>query len=1498
MAFVHLHLHSEYSLLDSMVRVSDLVQAAVDDGQPAVAVTDHGDLGAIYTLSAEVAAANAKRAEAAEQAGEEPPAPLKPIVGMEAYLAIEGDARFAATERNTRLQYKLGAAADADADEGLAGARFETARYEHLTILARTNEGWHNLLRLHNLSQERRRVYSKPRIDYDLLDRYSDGLIVLTGCLAGPVAGHLSRARELDALDHAGRVEAARAELLARSKLLVPSAADELDDADSLDDLFERASALLIEEEGTTAREEATRRRRHTFDRLREDIPAALDADRERGMADAGMNRLIEAVGDENVYVEMMHHDHPAEGPAHLEQLAAFARRHEVEPVVTNDCHHTIADKRAHDVWLAHGSKRTLETATFTFDGDGYHLRTEEEMRELFPGAHTWQRGCDNTAVIAERVDDDVLDPYRLRLPSYVLPDGYDSAQEFLQTLVVDGAERIYGERDEDGELVRGGSGGVALPDAVVDRLREEMSVISSMGLWDYFLISWDMIAYCRREGIAIGFGRGSASGSVISYCLGLVGVDPLEYDLLFERFLEPGRAGMPDIDFDIEDARRHEVFAYMREKYGDEHVAHIGAWQNFQSKEAIKSVVRTLGLPGSIGDQLASLIPKKGAVPLSLAYALDDSHEDGRDFRAKVDELGADGEDIIHLATQFEGVTRGSSVHPAGLIVADENLRELIPMRHDRKDTEGTQTRVSTWDMDDVEAYGLLKLDLLGLRNLGFLSLTQRYIEQTTGEVIDYHRLPHPDCLIEGDKRAETSDAELGRVRAAYELLSRGRTPGIFQLDSTGMTDLVVGIAPESLPDLAAAVALYRPGPMGADMHTTYVERKWGRQEVDYTKYTSDPAEIAVLDGVLGGTYGCLLYQEQMMLLGTAVAGFDATWRSKLRKAVGKKIKSVMDEVGTKFRAQAVMEMTLEDGTVKPAYSAEFAQNLWDDFVHSADYIFNSSHAYAYAKLAYATAYLKASWPVEYAAAVLARTPKGDKRQALLNSLASEGVRIEKPDINTGQMITAPKDGAVWIGFSEIRDVPDDGAEAVIAEREKNGPFESMADFLHRITVTAGGRRRKLMNAAGVSALIEAGAFDRFGTRKSLVRIARANPDHMDHVKLPADEWEPFELAHRERNRLGVVLSEDPIASVETDKAVARHRRKGRRDTEVAGRSIGKTPIPLTQARTGAKKRFVYTYGVLTSWAEQSYKRGTMARCTLSFDGTHIEGVMWDRELTEQKTDPGLCRIGMPVAVDAHVEVDKRELDKDENEDVVDDEPRIQLKVARVDEITSAIGDDVQGQPPALRVRPRRRAPGGLDDVSPPRPNEQSAEDEQTAVVEDDDDDEDLAAPVFDEPAPVNDNGPDTAAADDDADETTGRADAFAVPGFDSSRPPHLFHWNVGQIPPKGRRSVEGIARKDVPGLDGTEYNPEQCKRGPLAMRGFTRKHEAVFFVLLPPDVIEGYGGSAAMVEAAVTIADWSASSWVRTLGVDFEIAPIDEQTLRRVLAGSHTLANGPPTE
>lgn len=810
MAFVHLHTHSEYSSLDGMGRMGDLVAAAAADGNPALAITDHGTLGGIWKLG-----------KAAADAG------IKAIPGLEAYLAfgVRGSGDFIHVPADSET---------GDADETTGGGRqggtvMKKRYYQHITLLATSPEGWRSLVRIHNASQDSY-VSRYPTIDHALLRENAEGIIVLTGCVGGPVAGPLAR----------GDVEEAR----------------------------------------------------------------------------RGLRALVEAVGQDNVYVEVMDHDIPEQHTA-APGLRALATEFGLELVATNDAHYTRAEHdRAHEAWLALSTRAKLsDPRRFKFHGHGHHLRTETEMRALFDGADWWQRACDNTVAIAERVTPRVLPAFRQRLPKFPHPTTYaglevTSSEQYLRLLVREGAIERYGlDPERPGRL----------PAEVNDRLKWEHKVICDQGFADYFLIVHDVVTWARsdrglptpthpsgkpgaKKPIRVGPGRGSAAGSVESYALGIVGVDPIANGLLFERFLDPERAGMPDIDVDFEKARRPEVLRYLAARWGRDRIAQIGTFGVSLSKASVKSAGRVLD-QRRIAEQLSKKIP---ANPKPLPFAeLDVPGAQTAAWARALADGGADASAIVAFARIFEGVISHPGVHACGVILSDEPLTDLIPLRANRaKGTAPDAPMISEWDGKDVESYGLLKLDVLGLRNLDVVSATLDYIAEAGGQRFD------PDLLDPDDGSAQSG--------AAWALLRAGRTKGVFQMESEGMTALAQDAGPTCLDDLSAIVALYRPGPMAEGMHHRWAARKRGTEPVDYSIFTRDRAEQEVIAGVLDESMGTCLVGD------TGVYSITAGRHVPIRDVrVGDVVQGVDEEsLGTRRGVVTAHHMT----GVKPVVETTFA--------------------------------------------------------------------------------------------------------------------------------------------------------------------------------------------------------------------------------------------------------------------------------------------------------------------------------------------------------------------------------------------------------------------------------------------------------------------------------------------------------------------------------------------------------------------------------------------
>lgn len=772
---------------------------------------------------------------------------------------------------------------DADADTENTKTAKKKKIYEHLTLLARNEAGWKSLLALHNKAEDS--YWMKPRIDFPLLKEHGEGLIILSGCLGGPVAGPLSRA--------------AASEQAAAEATAAGIKATEAGDDD--------AAALFA----ATAQDCLAK-------------AAEFDAE-----ARSGLNQMIDAVGKDNVFLEIMYHGIGAERDV-LNRIRALSTETGIPLVATNDCHYEHAeDTTAHEGFLAVGSGKTLDDpARFKFNGSGYYIKSEEEMLAVVPRSW-WAEACAQTQVIADMCDEQVIPTPHQRLPKFPVPAEFADSDAYLKHLSKEGAVERYGYDRETQERI-------PLSIEVKERLKVELDIIAEMGFPDYFLIVWDLINWCRSDApveydnpnaprkkpILVGPGRGSAAGSAVSYCLQIVGIDPLENHLLFERFLEPGRAGMPDIDVDFEMLRRPEVFAYAGYRWGKGNVARIGTFGVALSKAAIQDAARILkpstppqeikdaaeacfkaGNRGEgaallkdankavderashmlrLGKRLSELVPASGEKAYTLTALEDTSDAAGEAFRELVAAEGQDAQDILELAKSFEGVIKGESIHACGFVISPEPLDDLVPLRYasHAADADPAAPRVICWDGPEVEDYGFLKMDILGLMNLDIVSSTLANIEMTTGEVVTMDSIPHADT--QGDSK----------VQAAYDLIAAGRTAGVFQMESPGMIKIAQDVVPASLTDLSAIVALFRPGPLAAKVPDRYAARKNGLEEVDYNQFTSDPVEQEWIASVLGETYGvfCVAEGERVysatrsamvpiedLLVGELVQGVDA---------------------------------------------------------------------------------------------------------------------------------------------------------------------------------------------------------------------------------------------------------------------------------------------------------------------------------------------------------------------------------------------------------------------------------------------------------------------------------------------------------------------------------------------------------------------------------------------------------------------------------------------
>ena len=1148
---VHLHNHTTHSVRDGLQRLDRMCEAARADfdavghpGAPAVAVTDHGNLSASWRF-----------AEAAAAAG------VKPIMGIEAYLA-----------HGSRTERLTAPAASADAGSGSDGEGKE-ARYHHLTLLAADREGFGNLLLLSDAANASDAFWSKPRMDFELLAEHHRGLVVLTGCLGGPVLGPLA----------AGDEDRARSNL-----------------------------ATLVDILGSDA------------------------------CADPERSRL---------FIEVMDHDIPLER-ATRSKLLELARSFALPVVATNDAHYTRSDEAAaHDAWLCVGSDARLDDpGRWRFTGSGYHLRSTDEMRAIFDGSEPTAAAVDNTWRIAERVEADVLPEAHLRLPRFRLPDGAEppgGSAKYLAALVAEGAKARYGD---------------PLAQVVRERLNFEYRVVRSAGLADYFLIVADMIAWARSEGIRVGPGRGSSAGSALSYCLGIVDVDPIAHNLLFERFLNPERVGMPDIDTDFEQGGVPRVIAYLRRRWGDDRVARIGSFGVLGPPGAIRTAGKILDA-ATLAGRLAEKVPSgSGGKPVPFSVLDDPEAGEAEPFRREAGEQGA--AELLDLARSFEGQVNAEGIHACGVVVSDEPLPGLVPLRRDRR--EGHEVAVTEWDGKDVDALGLLKLDVLGLRNLDVVSETVRLVLAATGEDIS--------ALA---ARPPTDPVADPRAARAWSLIAEGRTAGVFQLESGGMTELAQRVAPTSLDELSAVIALFRPGPLGDHMHDRFAERKAGSEPVDYGIFTSEPLEAEAIAAVLGETFGVPVYQEQLMRLGEVVGGFGPGMRERLRKAVSKKIRSEMDAVGEAFLAGAQRPET-DAGEPKPTFSEATANKLWDAMKGAGSYAFNKSHSLGYASVAYLTAFLKANWPAPFGAALLSVTDDDDRRVALLRSLRDDGITVVLPDLNlSGVSTTLDQSGSVRLGLGEIKGVGSNAA-AIVSERDAHGRFVDLSDLARRVRVTEDGKEPRPIPSNILEALVEAGALDSFGPRKSLasqVRSARHQPAPSSSQE-SAPEWPPVERAARERARLGALVSDSPL------RALSPHLRHWH------GPASRAKPRPVSELpKAGC---YASVIGMVARWTVVRKGR-RRAYLTVEGSGDSVDAIVWSELLDRLEANRTAPRLGEIVGVDGKVReftvrLRRTGADGDVDEDVLADLGDETVSVTRKELV---VYDIWRGELPAEADRP-----------------------------------------------------------------------------------------------------------------------------------------------------------------------------------------------------------------
>ena len=798
--------------------------------------------------------------------------------------------------------------------------------------------------------------------------------------------------------------------------------------------------------------------------------------------------------GKENYFIEIHNHGIKQQLDI-LDDLVEIAELIDAPLVAANDSHYVEENgAEAHDALLCVQTNRTLDDESrFRFDGSGYYVKSAEEMRKLFP-EDKYPGACDNTLAIANRVNYE-FNFDNSYLPDFPIEDKNVSPEELLKIKVYEGGESKYG----------------TLTSEIIERIDYELDVINSMGFASYFLIVGDLIEFSKKRNIRTGAGRGSAAGSIVSYCLGITGIEPLEYGLIFERFLNKGRKSLPDIDMDFDERYRNDVIQYAIEKYGQDRVAHIVTFATIKAKQAIRDV---LGLPFSSGDRVAKLMPPMilgNTATISECLSLDEENTSGysKEFYSASEELrkqyknDEEAKQIIDIALGLEGLRRQDGIHAAAIVISPDTITKFLPIQQKGSNAE----IVTQYEMHTVEQLGLLKMDFLGLRNL---SIVDRTLELIGSESLDIDNL--------------TLDDE-----KTFKLFAEGKMTGVFQLESRVAQSTSRSLKPKRFEDIVALVALIRPGPLGAGMHNEFADRANNRKEIEYLHND--------LESILNETYGVILYQEQVMQIAEKIAGFNLQEADNLRVAMGKKIPKVMEEQRKKFT----------DGAVSNNYSEQFAIELFDQIAYFAGYGFNKSHSVPYALLAYQTAYLKANYPAEYIAACLTAVKRDKDRTAIFLSEARDmGVKVSTPDINLSSSDFTVNDNEILFGLSAVRNVGDITADKIVLERESNGDFESIEDFLSRID-------SRSLNKRGVEALIQGGGLDKFGhTRKGMFDSAielienakelKANKENNQGslfeiedsnsttISIKNTEWDKKELLEREREMLGFFVSEDPL--------------------------------------------------------------------------------------------------------------------------------------------------------------------------------------------------------------------------------------------------------------------------------------------------------------------------------------------------------------------------------
>lgn len=990
-SFVHLHNHTEYSMLDGAAKITPMLAEAQRLGMPAIGMTDHGNMfGASEFYNS------------ATKAG------IKPIIGIEAYIAPAS--RF----ETKRVQW--GDPSQKSDDVSGSGA------YTHMTMVAENATGLRNLFKLSSLASFEGQLGKWARMDAEIIAEHAAGIIATTGCPSGEVQTRLRLGHRQEALEAAAKWR--------------------------------------------------------------------------------------EIFGPENFFLELMDHGLDIERRVR-EGLLEIGQKLNIPPLATNDCHYVTREaSQNHEALLCIQTGKTLSDPNrFKFDGDGYYLKSAEEMRALWdsqvPGA------CDSTVLIGERVQSyaDVWTPTD-RMPVFPVPDGHDQAS-WLTHEVQAGLERRFR--------------GAAVPVEYTDRASYEIKVICEKGFPSYFLIVADLINYARSVGIRVGPGRGSAAGSLVAYALGITNIDPIPHGLLFERFLNPERPSAPDIDIDFDDRRRGEMLRYAANKWGSDRVAQVITFGTIKTKAALKDSARVhYGQPGfAIADRITKALPPPiMAKDIPVSGITDPNHErykEAAEVRALID-TDPDVRTIFETARGLEGLVRNAGVHACAVIMSSEPLIDAIPLW--KRPQDGAV--ITGWDYPSCEAIGLLKMDFLGLRNLTIIGDCLENIKANRGIDLDLDTLPFDDP-------------------AAYELLGRGDTLGVFQLDGSAMRDLLRRMQPTGFNDIVAVLALYRPGPMGMNAHNDYADRKNGRQAIK----PIHPELEEPLKDILAETYGLIVYQEQIMFIAQKVASYTMGKADALRKAMGKKKLEVLEAEYKGFY----------EGMTANGFSEGAVKALWDTILPFAGYAFNKSHAAGYGLVSYWTAYLKANYPAEYMAGLLTSVGDDkDKAAVYLADCRRLGITVLPPDVNESVQNFASVGDDIRFGLGAIRNVGANVVASLINTRTEKGKYADFSDYLNKIDIAA-------CNKKVTESLVKAGAFDSLGhPRKGLFLVhtdavdsvlgtkkAEAmgqfdlfggaddggGTDAVFTIKVPDEEWEDKHKLALEREMLGLYVSGHPLNGV-----------------------------------------------------------------------------------------------------------------------------------------------------------------------------------------------------------------------------------------------------------------------------------------------------------------------------------------------------------------------------